>query len=212
MAEGEQGGHQRANPSLCKTQGAMGIVAKLQSAPGKCRKFFQSVCWCQNSSCSLQRNVKPQIRQGAQYQAVIPLLSELKPRPANEPSAKDGGRGGTLVPSAEAVLASVAGPEKAAADALPMDAKMDPNDSIGEHLVAYFASCLPSSTVKDTQCGHAHTTSAWIHHKRSIGTSCGAVGSIFRECQLKSCLVCACREAHPAAAGPEAAEEAPVAG
>jgi hypothetical protein len=75
--------------------------------------------------------MKPQIRMGQEYQAVIPLLSEVKPRPANEPEAKEGSRGGTLVPL-EAVLASVIGPEKAASDALPMDAKMDPIEGIGE--------------------------------------------------------------------------------
>ena len=62
---------------------------------------------------------------------MIPALSEVKPRPANEPEAKKGRRGGTLVPF-EAVMASVTGPEKAASDALPMDARMDPNEGIGE--------------------------------------------------------------------------------
>ena len=82
-------------------------------------------------SCVLQRNMKPQVRQGPEYQAVVPPISEVKPRPAGAPLAEDRVRWGTQVPSTEAVLASVAGPEKAAADALPMDAKMDPNEGIG---------------------------------------------------------------------------------
>lgn len=65
---------------------------------------------------------------------MTPPLSQVEPRPAGEPSAEDRVRGGTRAPSAEAVLASVAGPEKAAADALPMDAKMDPNESIGKSI------------------------------------------------------------------------------
>ena len=78
----------------------------------------------------LQKNMKPAIRHGPNFQAVIPPLSEVELKPAKEPSAKKGGHGGSLI-SADAVLISVIGPEKAASDALPMDAKMDPNESIG---------------------------------------------------------------------------------
>ena len=93
-------------------------------------------------SGSPQRNIKPQVRQGREYQAVVPPLSQVKPKPAGEPSAEDRVRGGTPAPSAEAVLASVAGPEKAAADALPMDAKMDPNESIGGFTCQLYQTCL----------------------------------------------------------------------
>ena len=100
----------------------------------------------------VQRNIKPQIRLGQEYQAAIPPLSEAKPKPAREPSARGGGRGGTLVPSVAAALASVRGPEKAAADALPLDAKMDPTESIGEShcgtaqwlLIVHSCQCRPS--------------------------------------------------------------------
>ena len=94
----------------------------------------------------LQRNMKPQIRQGPEYQAVVPPKSEVRPAPMGRIPAEDRLRGGTRVPSAEAVLASVAGPEKAAADALPMDAKMDPNESIGR------ASVPPVSVAPHSAC------------------------------------------------------------
>lgn len=96
----------------------------------------------------LQKIIKPQIRLGQEYQAVIPPLSEVKPRPANEPEAKEGGRWGTRV-SPEAVLASVTGPEKAASDALPMDAKMDPNEGIGERPASSIS--LSSSCSRDCE-------------------------------------------------------------
>ena len=86
--------------------------------------------------------MKPQVRQGPEYQAVIPPFSGIKPRPAGAPSPEDRIRWGTQVPSTEAVLASVAGPEKAAADALPMDAKMDPNESIGGLLCPAISTCV----------------------------------------------------------------------
>ena len=104
----------------------------------------------------MQRNIKPQIRLGEHFQAVIPPLAEVKPKPAKEPSAREGGRGGALVPSVALVLASVKGPEKAAADALPLDAKMDPTESIGE------LHSLPA----DWGCSLSEHVSAGVH---SIG-------------------------------------------
>ena len=106
------------------------------------RHALENLCEAHdNGSWLVQRNMKPQIRQGPEYQAAISPKSEVKPRPVGDPSAEDRIRGGTLVPSADAVLASVAGPEKAAAEALPMDAKMDPNESIG----GLHASCVSHS-------------------------------------------------------------------
>ena len=130
--------------------------------------------------------MKPAIRHGPDFQAVIPPLSELKPKTAKEPSAKKGGRGGSLI-SADAVLISVIGPEKAASDALPMDAKMDPNEGIGE-----------------TPSQNTLVNASPVHQKLTVSQECGSFPKA--ECETFTC-----GQADSAAARPEAKTEAAVA-
>jgi hypothetical protein len=74
----------------------------------------------------MQRDRKPAIREGPQYQAVVP---EGPPRPKPTGSEEDDPRSGTRGPTPEEMRAIAAGPEKDAADALPPDARTD-NDNI----------------------------------------------------------------------------------
>ena len=70
----------------------------------------------------VQRDRKPAIREGPQYQARVP---DGPPRPRPGGSEEDDPRAGTRGPTPEEMLAIAAGPEKEAASALPPDARTD---------------------------------------------------------------------------------------
>lgn len=70
----------------------------------------------------MQRDRKPAIREGPQYQAVVPEGPPL-PRPSG--SEEEDLRAGTRGPTPEEMLALAAGPEKDAASSLPPDARTD---------------------------------------------------------------------------------------
>ncbi len=69
-----------------------------------------------------QRDRKPAIREGPQYQARVP---DGPPRPRPTGSEGDDPRAGMRGPTPEEMLAIAAGPEKEAANALPPDARTD---------------------------------------------------------------------------------------
>ena len=70
------------------------------------------------------RERKAVIREGEHFQARVPFA----PLDARPPGAEaDDPRCGVLGPGPTELLASVMGPERAAADELPMDARMDPD-------------------------------------------------------------------------------------
>ena len=70
------------------------------------------------------RERKAAIREGERFQARVPLA----PLAARPPGVEaDDPRCGVLGPGPAELLASVVGPERAAADELPMDARMDPD-------------------------------------------------------------------------------------
>ncbi len=70
------------------------------------------------------RERKAAIREGDRYQARVPPA----PLAARPPGVEaDDPRCGVLGPGPAELLASVVGPERAAADELPMDARMDPD-------------------------------------------------------------------------------------
>jgi len=70
------------------------------------------------------RERKAAIRKGDCYQARVPPV----PLAARPPGVEaDDPRCGVLGPGPAELLASVVGPERAAADELPMDARMDPD-------------------------------------------------------------------------------------
>lgn len=69
--------------------------------------------------------VRPQLRESSEHQAVIPDKVGEPPAPSHSPPRWD------LGPSYEDALASARGPEKAAADLLPLDATFDPETHEG---------------------------------------------------------------------------------
>lgn len=89
--------------------------------------------------------VRPQLRESAQHQAVIPDRVRHPPAPSHSPPRWDPG------PSYEEALASASGPEKAAADLLPLDATFDPetHEGAGMSLLCCAVPCfaVPCSAV-----------------------------------------------------------------
>lgn len=69
--------------------------------------------------------MRPQLRESAEHQADIPDRIGDPPAPSQDPPRWDPG------PSFEEALASASGPEKAAADMLPLDATFDPDTHEG---------------------------------------------------------------------------------
>jgi hypothetical protein len=70
----------------------------------------------------MQRERKPSIREGPQYQAEVPSGPPM-PRPTG--AEEDDPRAAIPGPSPEEALAMAAGPEKDSAEALPLDARLD---------------------------------------------------------------------------------------
>lgn len=75
--------------------------------------------------CGVQTVVRPQLRESAAHQAVIPDRMGRPPAPMEGPLRWESG------PSFEDAMASAKGPEKAAADLLPLDATFDPETHEG---------------------------------------------------------------------------------
>lgn len=69
--------------------------------------------------------MRPQLRESSAHQAVIPDRIGHPPAPIEVPLRWEAG------PSFEEAMASAKGPEKAAADLLPLDATFDPETHEG---------------------------------------------------------------------------------
>ena len=69
--------------------------------------------------------MRPQLRESPAHQAVIPQRIGVPPAPIELPLRWEAG------PSFEEAMASARGPEKAAADLLPLDATFDPETHEG---------------------------------------------------------------------------------
>ena len=80
---------------------------------------------CSLSSSPLQTVVRPLLRESPAHQAVIPQRIGAPPAPIELPLRWEAG------PSFEEAMASAQGPEKAAADLLPLDATFDPETHEG---------------------------------------------------------------------------------
>ena len=80
---------------------------------------------CSPSSFPLQTVVRPQLRESAAHQAVIPQRIGAPPASIELPLRWEAG------PSFEEAMESAQGPEKAAADLLPLDATFDPETHEG---------------------------------------------------------------------------------
>ena len=69
--------------------------------------------------------LRPQLRESAEHQAIIPDRLGTLPAPLEDPPRWDPG------PSYGDALVSASGPEKAAAEMLPLDATFDPDTHEG---------------------------------------------------------------------------------
>ena len=126
----------------CQTRLARNLI----NVHARFSDFRQIIIVPLESSWLLQTIAQPQLRESPAYQAVIPDKIGDPPAPVELPLRWEAG------PSFEEAMASARGPEKAAADLLPLDATFDPETHEGAGELAMLHHHPLLATIDSTLC------------------------------------------------------------